>query len=408
MTDALLWDPANPDHQADPYSRYDLLRRTAPAWRSPQGYWVLSRYADIAVALADPRLISNDTSGGAKVAPPGPDVLPPVGERTAEFFTHWMTFSSTEADHRRLRKLYLAGFTPTLMRAFRGRLADLVVETLDPLRDLAGFDFMTTFAAQLPVAAICEVLGVPAELRSVMHALATPLARAFHAVPLSNAEMTALDEAIGGFQTAILGFLADVRGNPGESLISVLASLEQSEDTLTEAELVAGMANLFFGGHHTSVLYLGNGLLALLRHPEQAHDLREDPAIAATAAEELLRFDSPAQTGAARYATADIELHSQTIRAGDKVLLLVGSANRDPDTYSDPDRLDLRRLNPRPLTLGRGIHTCIGAPLARMEGELAFPAILRAFPKLRLADEHIERSDHSLFRGVRALRVRAD
>jgi len=408
MSEALLWNPADRDHQADPYSRYDLLRRTAPVWYSPLGYWVLSRYGDIAAALADPRLISNDSSGGAKVAPPGPDVLPPVGERTAEFFTHWMTFSSTEADHRRLRRLYLAGFTPTLMRAFRYRLADLVDETLDPLRDAAGFDFMTTFAAQLPVAAICEVLGVPAELRSVMHALATPLARAFHAVPLTNAEMAALDEAIGAFQTAILGFLADVRGKPGDSLISVLASLEQTEDMLSEAELVAGMANLFFGGHHTSVLYLGNGLLALLSHPEQARELREDPAIAVTAAEELLRFDSPAQTGAARFAAVDIELHGETIRAGDKVLLLIGSANRDPDAYPEPDRLDLRRVNPRPLTLGRGIHTCIGAPLARMEGELAFLAILRAFPRLRLAEEHIERSDHSLFRGVRSLQVRAD
>lgn len=404
MSDPMVWDPTDPAHIADPYPAYAVLRRDHPVWHSTAGYWVLSRHADIEAAMTDHRFASNDTSGGAKVAPPGPDVLPPTGRRTAEFFSHWMTFASDEADHRRLRKLYLLGFTARSMREFRPTLERLVDEALAEVGGPA-FDLMSALAEPLPVAVICEVLGVPAELRSVMRELAHPLARAFHAVPLSQAEMAALDAAIELFQTAILDFVEHCRRRPGTSLIAQLVRLEQEERALSEDELVSGMANLFFGGHHTSVLYLGNGMLALLRDPAQADLLRTDPSLAASAAEELLRYDSPAQTGAARFTTEDVRLHDRTIPAGEKVLLLVGSANRDETVYDHADRLDLARVNQRPLVMGRGLHTCIGAPLARLEGEVAFPRILATFPTLRLGDTEPERSEHTLFRGLRSLPV---
>lgn len=402
-----LWDPTDPDHRADPYPHYKVLRRTAPTWWSPYGYWVLSRHADIAAALLDDRLTSHDPTDRVKVAPPGPDVVPPAGERAARFFSNWMTFSPTEADHRRLRRLMLGGFAPAAMRDFAPRLEKAVDQVIEPLRGRDSFDFMAEVAEPLPVIAICEVLGVPAELRQVMYRLARPLARAFHAVPLTNAEMTELDAAIMAFQEAIIALVEELHRAPNRTFVSELAEREQAGD-LSEDELIAGMANLFFGGHHTSVLYYGNGMLSLLTHPHQARLLREragDRDLAANAAEELLRFDSPAQTGAARFASEDIVLHDQKIAAGDKVLMLLGSANRDPEAYDRPDELDLTRAGFRTLALGRGGHSCIGAPLARIEGQVAFPRLVRAFPSLTLAETAIEYGEHSLFRGPQRLRV---
>jgi cytochrome P450 len=402
-----LWDPTDPDHRADPYPRYEVLRRTAPVWWSPQGYWVLSRHADISAALLDDRLTSHDPTDNVRVAPPGPDVVPPVGERAARFFSNWMTFSPTEADHRRLRRLMMAGFTPARMVDFAPRLERAVDQVIEPLRDRDGFDFMADVAEPLPVIAICEVLGVPAELRDVMHRLARPLARAFHAVPLTHAEMTELDATIEAFQNAIMGLIEELHRAPNGTFLSDLAERETAGD-LSEDELIAGMANMFFGGHHTSVLYYGNGMLSLLRHPGQADLLRQragDPQLTADAAEELLRYDSPAQTGAARFAAEDMVLHDQKILAGDKVLMLLGSANRDPDTYERPDELDLERSDLRTLALGRGGHSCIGAPLARLEGQVAFPRLVQAFPNLTLAETVIQYGEHSLFRGPQRLLV---
>jgi cytochrome P450 len=402
-----LWDPTDPEHRADPYPRYEVLRRTAPVWWSPFGYWVLSRHADISSALLDGRLTSHEATNSVKVPPPGPDVAPPTGERAARFFSNWMTFSPTEADHRRLRRLMMTAFTPARMQDFSPRLEAAVDHAVAPLRERDTFDFMAEFAEPLPVIAICEILGVPADLRRVMHRLARPLARAFHAVPLTNGEMAELDAAIAAFQDAIVALVDELRKQPNATFVSDLAEREAAQE-LSEDELIAGMANLFFGGHHTSVLYLGNGMLSLLRHPDQGRLLREraaDRELAANAAEELLRYDSPAQTGAARFAAEEVVLHDQKISTGDKVLMLLGSANRDPDAYDLPDELDLQRTDLRTLALGRGGHSCIGAPLARVEGQIVFPRVVRAFPAMDLAETAIEYGEHTLFRGPQRLLV---
>lgn len=402
----LLWDPTDPEHRADPYPRYELLRKKAPVWRSPVGYWVLSRHDDIAAAMLDSRFSSHDPTDSVKVATPGPDVVPPAGETAARFFSRWMTFSPSAEAHRRLRRLMLTGFTPARMSDFRPRLEQAVDDAIDAIRGKTDFDFMAEFAGPLPVVAICEVLGVPAELRQAMHGLGRPLARAFHAMPLSQGEMVDLESAITAFQDAILSFLGECRRQPNGSFISSLAVLDQRE--ISEEELVAGIANLFFGGHHTSVLYLGNGMLSLLRHPDQAELLRkavDDDALTANAAEELLRYDSPAQTGAARFAAGEITMHDEKITSGETVLLLLGSANRDPEAYDRPEHLDLLRPDLRTVALGRGGHSCIGAPLARLEGQIAFPRLVRAFPDMKLLPQEIQYGEHSLFRGPERLLV---
>jgi cytochrome P450 len=281
---------------------------------------------------------------------------------------------------------------------------DLLSEAELQAREEGAVDLMATFAYPLPVAVICALLGVPREDYVQFHDWSDAIARA-----LDLTDEAAVYDRAAVAATALTdyldGLLAKRRAEPQNDLISALVGLELEGDKLTKAELFATCALLLIAGHETTVNLIGNGTLALLRHPDQWRALQANPELAGVAVEELLRYDSPVQM-TARVAQATFEYHGHTIRRGQEVAFLLGAANRDPARFPNPDRLDLSRGDSRHLSFGGGIHYCLGAPLARMEGEIAFGTLARRMPTLRLAADEVTYRDNFLLRGLRALPVR--
>ncbi|TWP50897.1 cytochrome P450 [Lentzea tibetensis] len=407
-------NPMNPDFLADPYPFYDLLRDLAPVYRDEAlDGWVLTRYAEVTDVLRRPTVVRPSTETLLTRLPE--DVLASMNP-----FIRRMDASlpfSNRPSHTRLRKLMNRSFTPRAMRQRHDVVERTCAELLD---DFRGGDFMTQVAYPFPSRVVMDLVGVPradhAELMrwgvDVMKTLGEaqfgddPIAVA----ALSSAAMDSLVEYLHGL-------IAVKRANPGDDLMSEqLAAADDTGDLFGERgrwesdeELIVNVIALINAGLETTANWIGNGTLALLRHPDQFALLREDPSIAVTAAEELLRYDSPAPIITPQLATEDIEVAGRLIRAGELIFPVLGAANRDPAQYEEPDRLDLRRASAvTHLTFGSGIHFCIGAALGRMEGQILFPMLARRFPHLRLdpdAPAPVFRPDPAL-RGLESLHLR--
>src|SRR5438067_3076590 len=365
-----------PDHpllvqfRDNPYPLYRHLHATAPVqWNDVLEAWTLARYADVMFSLTDPRF-SADRS------------IQPVD-------SSWVAKSmlvSDPPDHTRLRALVQKAFTPRMIDQLRPRIIAIIGELLDRIAERDGqFDLIADLAYPLPVVVIAELLGVPPEDRSVFHEWSALLAASLD--PLVSPElMQRVLPAREALHTYLRGIIAERRREPKSDLISALVSVEERGDTLSEPELVVMCTLLLIAGHETTVNLIGNGTLALLEHPGQLERLRADPSLIGSAIEELLRFDSPVQlTG--RIAAEQIQIDGQTISAGAWVLPLLGAANRDPAQFAEPDVLDLGRNPNSHVAFGRGIHFCLGAPLARLEAEVAIGMLVRKFKNLRLAAE---------------------
>jgi cytochrome P450 len=308
-------------------------------------------------------------------------------------------------DHTRLRSLVQKGFTPKMIEQLRPRIIAIVRELLDRIQQRGGeFDLIEDVAYPLPVVVIAELLGVPPEERRTFHAWSAALAASLDPL-VSNEMMDRASAARDGLHDYLRSIIAERRREPRSDLISALVAVEERGDALSEPELVVMCTLLLIAGHETTVNLIGNGMLALLQHPDELQRLREDPQLIGTAVEELLRFDSPVQmTG--RLVKEPLTIGGQAIQQGDFVLPLLGAANRDPLQFADPERLDLAR-NPNPhVGFGRGIHFCLGAPLARLEGAIAIGALVQRFPKLTLAGAPTRR-DQITLRGLSSLRVAA-
>jgi pimeloyl-[acyl-carrier protein] synthase len=389
-----------PDHpllvqfRDNPYPLYRQLHATAPVqWNDVLEAWTLARYADVIFSLTDPRF-SADRS------------IQPAD-------SSWVAKSmlvSDPPDHTRLRALVQKAFTPRMIDQLRPRIIAIIGELLDRIAERDGqFDLIADLAYPLPVVVIAELLGVPSEDRSVFHEWSALLAASLD--PLVSAElMQRVLPAREALHTYLRGIIAERRREPKSDLISALVSVEEptlkrgaSGDALSEPELVVMCTLLLIAGHETTVNLIGNGMLALLQHRDQYERLQRSPELIGTAVEELLRFDSPVQmTG--RLLTEPVEIGGHSMQAGDWVLPLLGAANHDPLQFPDPDRLDIGR-NPNPhVAFGRGIHFCLGAPLARVEGQLTIGALLRRFPKLELAGTPVRRNQITL-RGLSSLPV---
>ena len=389
-----------PDHpllvqfRDNPYPLYRHLHATAPVqWNDVLGAWTLARYADVVLSLTDPHFSADRT-------------IQPADDS-------WVAKSmlvSDPPDHTRLRALVQKAFTPRMVDQLRPRIIAIIGELLQRIAERDGqFDLIADLAYPLPVVVIAELLGVPPEDRSVFHDWSAVLAASLD--PLVSAELMArVYPAREALHTYLRGIIAQRRREPKSDLISALVSVEEPTlkrgargDVLNEPELVVMCTLLLIAGHETTVNLIGNGMLALLQHRDQLERLQRSPELIGTAVEELLRFDSPVQmTG--RLLTQPVEIGGHTIEAGNWVLPLLGAANRDPLQFADPDRLDIGR-NPNPhVGFGRGIHFCLGAPLARVEGQLAIGALLRRFPKLELAGEPVRRNQITL-RGLSSLPV---
>ena len=384
-----------PDHpllaqfRDDPYPLYRQLHETAPVqWNDVLQAWTLVRYADVVFSLTDPRFSADRTIQPAD--------------------SSWVAKSmlvSDPPDHTRLRALVQKAFTPRMIDQLRPRIIAVIGELLERVAERDGqFDLIADLAYPLPVVVIAELLGVPPEDRSVFHEWSSLLAASLD--PLVSADlMSRVYPAREALHTYLRGIIAERRREPRSDLISALVRVEEAGDVLSEPELVVMCTLLLIAGHETTVNLIGNGTLALLRHRDQLERLQRSPELLATAVEELLRFDSPVQlTG--RLLREPVEIGGHTLQAGDWVLPLLGAANRDPAQFVDPDRLDIGRTPNPHLAFGRGIHFCLGAPLARVEGQLAIGALMRRFPKLQLAGQPVRRNQITL-RGLSSLPVAA-
>ena len=390
-------DPFLPEHRRDPYPLYRKLRELDPVHRSPAGPLILTRHADATAVLRDPRFSSNPSHLGGE--------RPQVGPRRVD--TKVLLFLDPP-DHTRLRSLVAKAFTPAVVRRLRPRVEQLVAELLDAAAQRGSLELIADLAYPLPVAVICELLGVPAGDRALFGTWSSDASRLLDRdIDLDEAAVERGGAAIAGFTEYFGGLVERRRAEPRDDLLSGLIAAEEDGQRLSWEELFTTIILLYLAGHETTVNLIGNGALALLHHPDQLERLRRDPSLAPSAVEELLRYDSPVHL-TARIATTDLAVAGVPVPRGDQVIALVAAANRDPAVFADPDDLDVGRWDNRHLSFSAGMHYCLGAALARLEGEVAFPALLRRFPRLELADPDPELREHFVLRGLRSLDLRID
>ena len=374
-----VFNPLSPEFIRDPYPFYRQLRSTDPLWMSPFGYRLASRHADIAAILRDRRFGKGYET---RIKSRYGDAA--LGEPALHAMSLWM-LNQDPPDHTRLRGLVVKAFTARRVEEMRPRVQAIVDEALDAIEPRGHMELIQDFAFRLPVTVICEMLGIPDEDRErfVNNARDAAGGRILEPVPMSRAELDGANERIGGAMEYFHGLFALRRADPGDDLTSQLVHAEEQGQKLTEEELVANINLLFGAGHETTVNLIGNGLLALYRNRDQLRLLRERPELTANAVEEMLRYDSSVQlTG--RMAMQDLTVGGVDIEAGEGVLCLLGAGNRDPAVYDRPDALDITRDKIEPLSFGGGIHHCLGAQLARLEGEIAIATLLRRLPDLTL------------------------
>ena len=391
------FNPMDPAFVADPYPTYHRLRTEDPVHHSPLGFWVLTRYPDVMAMLRDPRLIKEPIA--AFVAARFGMAAPPPGLGLS-------MLDRDPPDHTRLRGLVSKAFTPKALESLRPHIQQIVDDLLADAAGKGQMDLIEEFAYPLPVRVICEMLGVPVKDHERFKAWGLDIARGLDAIMLPPDSEVGQRSVSGRRALAeyFRALIAERRAAPRDDMLSALIAAEEAGDKLNEEELLATCILLLVAGHETTVNLIGNGTLALLRHPDQLQKLRESPGLIATAVEELLRFDGPVQR-TARIPSEDITIGGRTIPKGDMVMPFLGAADRDPAQFPDPDRLDITRADNRHIAFGMGIHFCLGAPLARMEGQIAINALLARLPKLALATDRPQFRQSLTLRGLQALPV---
>ena len=371
---------ASPEFKANPFPFYARLRAEAPVQRVllPTGEWAwfVTRYDDVVAVLKDERFVK-DTANA--MTPQEAARLPWFRKMFKALQRNMLDVDPP--DHSRLRALVAKAFTPRLIDQMRERIRDITEHLLDKVQDRGRMDLVRDYALPLPSTIIAEMLGVPAADRHLFH-------RWSKAVLSAAASTWNLVKAVPNvmiFMRYLRKIIKSRRAHPKDDLISALARVEEGGDTLSENELLAMIFLLLVAGHETTVHLIGSGMLALLQHRHQWDKLRSDPALIKPAVEELLRFASPAETATERFAREDVTMAGVTIARGDMVFAVLASANRDERQFPNPDVLDITREPNRHLAFGLGTHFCLGAPLARLEGQIALGTLLRRVPDVRLA-----------------------
>jgi cytochrome P450 len=393
----VTYNPLSPRVYTDPYPTYAALRSKDPVHWSPLlDSWVVARYADVDAILRDHRRFANDPRTRS----------PARGRRaeSAELAEPSMLFLDPP-DHTRLRALVSKAFTPQTIQAMAPRIRVVMADLLDQIVDPRAFDLMEAIAHPLPVIVIAELLGVPPQDRVQFKLWSDARARTLEPTSTPR-EREAAVRAGQALDAYFLRIITARRTAPRHDLISALVAVEDAGETLSERELLIMLRLLLVAGNETTTNLIGNGMLALLQHPEQLQALREDPSLLPTAVEELLRYDSPVQVDG-RTAHEDVEMGGRHFRKGQRITVLIGSANHDADVFPDPERLDITRKVTSHIAFGRGIHHCLGAPLARLEGRIAFEILLERFPHLGLLTERPTFKDNVVLRGLQVLPIGA-
>ena len=391
------------DFITNPYRIYSHLRTAAPlhwADKFRTGAWLVARYDDVVAGLHDPRLSSQRSHTLTAALP---------AEVQAEFstfnqiFSKWMLFLDPP-QHSRLRKLLNKEFTPNMIQRLRPRIQQVVNALLDEACAKSEMEFMTEFANPLPVRVIAEMLGIPVEDQKDFQIWSDALADFFGNAAATVDTARRAQNSLVSLTEYFRALLPRRRENKGDDLVSLLLRVEEEGEVLTGEELLAQCTLLLVAGHETTRNLLGNGMLALLRHSDQFGRLKENSSLIHSAVREFARFDSPVQF-AGRAATENFSWRDQEIRKGQTVVLLLGSANHDPEKFSNPERLDIARDEGMPLSFGHGTHFCIGAALAYTEAEIAFSTLLERITSLRMLDEVPAWRPNMGFRGLSQLRL---
>ncbi len=392
-------DIVSPAFRAAPFPFFARLRAERPVYPTTlQGktpLWLVSRYEDIIALLKDDRFATERrrtmTPEEGRRAPWVPPMFRPLERNMLDL---------DPPDHSRLRALVHRAFTPRLVERMRERVQALADELLDAAAARGEMELVRDYALPLPMTIITEILGVPARDRDRFHRWSSAI------VALNPLESNlGVIPHIWRFNRYLRRFFGVRRAQPADDLAGALIAAEEAGDRLSEDELLAMVFLLLVAGHETTVNLIGMGVVALLEHPGERERLARDPSLMPAAVEELLRYTSPVFFSTERYARAGVTLHGVTIPRGGLTFGVIGSANRDESVFPDPDRLDLGRENNRHLSFGQGIHYCLGAPLARLEAQIAIGTLVRRFPDLRLkapaASLHWRRS--LILRGLEAV-----
>ncbi len=388
----------------DPYPTYARLHEEGPLhYLDVDGKWAvwsIFSHAECSSIAKDPRLSAKRAKQMLLSLP-----LSRQSEfsELARMLGLWLIFMDPP-EHTRLRKLLNKGFSPAAVEGLRPQVEAIVDQMLTPLRHGSEVDLMREIANPMPVRIILEMLGISQELRDTFvnwsRAIAVFRGNPNRTVEEARAAQDALVELTEFFRKTV----AERRRKKGNDLISLLIDIEEEGEVLTEEELYAQCIALLFAGHETTRNLIGNGMYTLLKNPRQTAELREKPEMIRSAVEELLRYESPVQF-TARVLKEDVEVCGQTIRKGWTVLCMLGAANRDPRQFKEPDQLDLKRLNNQHLAFSAGLHFCIGAQLARLEGQVAILNMVRRFPKMQLTGPRPEWASTFGFRGLKSLPV---
>ncbi|MGD0031102.1 cytochrome P450 [Paenibacillus illinoisensis] len=375
----------------NPYPVYEKLRETDPVFKVmfPHGEfgWIITRYEDAVEVLKDQRFSK--------------DVAKRYGPENQTVFVNNMLFSDPP-DHRRLRGLVQKAFTPKLVADMRSHIQDIADDLLNKIGSRDKMNLIDEYAFPLPIIVISEILGVPVEDQDKFRVWSNSI---IDASSSDHAEM--FEQHAKEFTEYLTDWFAKVRENPGKDLISQLVIAEESGQQLTENELLGVVSLLIIAGHETTVNLIGNGVLALLEHPEQRDLLIQKPELIHNAVEEMLRYNGPVEFSTSRWALEDVEFRGQNIAKGELVIVALDSANRDTEKFKDADIFDITREKSQHLAFGKGIHLCLGAPLARLEGEIAISTLLARYPEIQLQTDvtELEWRPGMIVRGLKELPV---
>jgi cytochrome P450 len=380
-----LFSGDNAEILANPFGLLAMMRSVSAVMPLPfpimgpdHTAWMVTRMQEAVQVLKDQAHFTVDASSIGMQGLFGRDSA--EADDAATFFTNKTMLTVDEPDHRRLRLLVSRAFTPKYIESLRPRVQEIADELLDHVQEQGQMDLVADYAFPLPINVISEMLGVPRADRDQIRVWSEALA---HGLGVGKRD-PGVQAHMRAFGEYVARLVAEKRQHPAEDLISQLIAIEEGGDRLSETELLSMITLLIFAGHETTSNLIATGSLMLLDHPDQLEQLKADPGLVSSAIEELLRFNGPATIAGPRFAIEDIELGGQQIKKGDVLFAILASANRDEGQFTEPEELDIARALNRHIAFGQGIHTCLGAPLARLEGDIAFSTLLRRLPNLRL------------------------
>jgi pimeloyl-[acyl-carrier protein] synthase len=388
---------------ANPYPTYHRLREEDPVHRYlVGGDWIVTRYADVKAVLKSGCVSTDDKPKKIKERN---QYLQDKGKNlnTLAFTTSRFLFYMNPPDHTRLRGLVGKAFSPVVVERMRPLIQEIVDELLDQVRHKGSMDIVADLASPLSVTVISRLLGIPKEAQQQLYEWVKVLFRILDPL-LSLKEYEAMNRATENFHEYLSTLIAERQKYPQEDLISNLIVQQEQNDRLTQKEILAICTLLFAAGEETTGNTIGNGMLALLQHPNQMEQLKKEPTKIESAVEEIIRYDSAVQM-ITRIATNNFEIGKQTIKAGEKIVLCLGAANRDPAQFPDPDRLNINREQNQHVAFADSIHYCLGAALARAETQIAINTLLKNFPDLQLASNNLEWQKSIVLRGLKSLLV---